>query len=765
MPQLPLWLPVPFDTFMFGTIRKHSQALWIPIIIVIIISFVVYFTPDFDPFGSRGGPGITADEVALAQAKQYVLLEQALNASQQFRGFLPPQFNPDFFARQMRPHNLMGNDPLGQAQFGEMDDYPGLDYRGQLRLLRLNKAAQLGLVVGYDTVIARIESMFVDEKGAFSAERFEASLMPFQQNGFLSKGETGKEQFREFIRQSILLGQLDRLMTQSAGFIPDHSTAHSLADQNREFTSQAVFFPDAQIRTNVTKEIDANATPVLDYYNGIKKRYAVAPKKRYGYVKISNDFYTEQVEAKFKNDQSISFATLVTNRIQRHIDNNATPAIFTDANGTKLPAGPQLNDAARDDVRATYQVQLDKDKLALSKVEADAFAKKLFDDVDENQWIISRLQMLSTNHTGQPLVYMETAHPPRPLDEQLGRDLPDSVTDRIASSLNGAPGGTLHTQLIEVSNEGYYVIGYVGPIAGRDRTFGELTDAQKEEVRKEYLDREVADRVKTEADDYRKTVDEFMKEGKTFAAIATETNGTYPTVALPPMKLNSTNEVAELEGYALINQVQQALYGYDAKATNWISEFERAENEKSGGFIIHVSNVDPGPPPSPGEVKLHAERERRGARNFVSSFTLDRFGMVPPWLEAEAKVLDAELALNRFLTELRGIENEYVAAQGELKELDTTISRINTGTLKLPDTLTMGELINDREKAVVRMITLRSNNVHRLPAVLRSAQTNYVNLTGNSEKFNNSINSALKKSRELEQKLKEAEQAANKKNK
>ena len=40
-----------------------------------------------------------------------------------------------------------------------------------------------------------------------------------------------------------------------------------------------------------------------------------------------------------------------------------------------------------------------------------------------------------------------------------------------------------------------------------------------------------------------------------------------------------------------------------------------------------------------------------------------------------------------------------------------------------------------------------------------------MNLTGNSEKFNNSINSALKKSRELEQKLKEAEQAANKKNK
>ena len=45
---------------MFGTIRKHSQALWIPIILVIVVSFVIYFTPGFDPLDSRGG-GITED--------------------------------------------------------------------------------------------------------------------------------------------------------------------------------------------------------------------------------------------------------------------------------------------------------------------------------------------------------------------------------------------------------------------------------------------------------------------------------------------------------------------------------------------------------------------------------------------------------------------------------------------------------------------------------------------------------------------------------
>ena len=45
---------------MFGTVRKHSQPLWIVIIIMVVISFVVYFTPGYDPFENQGG---TATEI------------------------------------------------------------------------------------------------------------------------------------------------------------------------------------------------------------------------------------------------------------------------------------------------------------------------------------------------------------------------------------------------------------------------------------------------------------------------------------------------------------------------------------------------------------------------------------------------------------------------------------------------------------------------------------------------------------------------------
>ena len=61
---------------MFGTFRKHSQPLWIAIIIVVVISFVVFFTPNFDPFDTSGT--ITADAAAVERARSQVLIEDAL---------------------------------------------------------------------------------------------------------------------------------------------------------------------------------------------------------------------------------------------------------------------------------------------------------------------------------------------------------------------------------------------------------------------------------------------------------------------------------------------------------------------------------------------------------------------------------------------------------------------------------------------------------------------------------------------------------------
>ena len=118
-----------------------------------------------------------------------------------------------------------------------MDDYSGLDYQARLRMLRLEKARVLGIVAGSSSVKARIEQLFTPQGGTFSMPGYESFLKQMNDGGFLSAGEAGKKQFRRFIQENIILGQLDQIMTQGAGFFPDHA----IASTNRPSASLPMF--------------------------------------------------------------------------------------------------------------------------------------------------------------------------------------------------------------------------------------------------------------------------------------------------------------------------------------------------------------------------------------------------------------------------------------------------------------------------------------------------------------------------------------------
>lgn len=735
---------------MFGTIRKHSQALWIPIIIVIVVSFVIYFTPGFDPLDSRGG-GITEDEAALESAKRHVLMEQALNLLQRTGGFFPPGFNADAVAGQMRPHNLMGNDFQTQQQFGELDDYPGLDYQAQLRMQRLNKARAMGIVVGHDSVVARIESGFTQPGGSFSRTAYENFLKPLKEGYFLSGGAAGEAQFEEFIREDLILGQLDRLMTRGSGFFPDHAVATTLAKANQQYTARAVFFSSTNNLAEVTKEADANGTVVTEHYPTVANRYFIEPKRLVGYVKIGNAHYLPEAEQEIKLD------TLVTNRVQLHHSSTNVAQIFKDANGTKLPDGPELNAAARAAVRETHKLQLDRLTQGPTKTEADKFSTQLFDNVPEENWTLTRLRQEAAKwddegKNQQPLTYRQTAVAAGNEDDAL----PDSVVSRVFESFRVAEKGILDERLIEEPGDGYYFIGYVDDIPGRPRTFGELNPKEQAEVKQSYIQGEVARRNQSDALDYRESVQDLMKTGRSFADIVQDANGTFPSVPLPAMKLNGTNLVAELDGYALLSQVHAAIAGGAGQVKpGWISPYTPADNAKSAGFIVHVSKVSAGLPPSPVELQRYAEYLRQMARSQSSSQATARYGSVPAWLSQEVEVMNIQLAMATFLKRLADVEYNYEQARKEFDERAETIRKFKD--IKDPGIVTIEDLQKDQQEALVKLITLRSDNAQRLPEVLKEAHQKYVDLTGDRNQYAEEINAALAKAREFERKLKTAE--------
>ena len=782
---------------MFGTIRKHSQALWIPIIIVIVVSFVIYFTPGFDPLDTRSG-GSTDDEQALESARQFVLLEQALS--------MPPGVNANFLANLWPPVNLMGNDSQTKQKFGEMDDYPGLDYQAQLRMLRLDKARVLGIVAGSSSVKARIEQGFTPQGGTFSMPGYESFLKQMNDGGFLPAGEAGKKQFRQFIQENIILGQLELLMTRSSGFLPDHAIASTMVEANNLYTARAVFFSSTNILGEVTKEADANGTVVSQHYPAVKNQYSITPKRLVGYVKIGNDHYLPEAEKK------IGFTNLVSQRIQLHHSSTNVTDIFKDANGTKLPEGPELTTAARADVRFTHQQELNRHTKGPTKKEAAAFSAQLFDNVPEANWNITRLRQVAAawgdGKTRQPLTYLQTAVP-HPASHRRALDfieayrtkgsgnedkaLPVSVVARVYETFRIGEKGDLDLRLVEVTSvpnapgDGFYVIGYVDNIPGRLRAFDELNPEEQAKVKQSYIEAEVDRRTRSDAFDYRDSVKDLMKTGRSFADIVQDTNGTHPSVPLPAMKLRSTNIVAGLEGYALLSQIQGAIAsgGPDEVKADWISPYTPANNAKSAGFIVHVSKMEPGPPPTPAELQDFAKRMRRATRD-RNSFSgraaeienqtrnLMRFlpraqaadraeqniGRIPRWLTRDVDVMNTQLALVTFLDSLANVEFRYNQARGEFDELRVTIEKINAGTIKDTGNVTVQDLLIDQTNALVKLTTIRTNNAHRIPPILKAAHNKFVGLTKKGDQYADQVNDALTKAMEFEAKLKAEEAAA-----
>ena len=235
-----------------------------------------------------------------------------------------------------------------------------------------------------------------------------------------------------------------------------------------------------------------------------------------------------------------------------------------------------------------------------------------------------------------------------------------------------------------------------------------------------------------------------MKTGQAFADVVKDENSTQPSVLLPPMKLSGTNQVTELKGLATLRQIQDAIRANpDEVKPGWTSQFTSAVNEKSDGFIVHVSAVEAGEPPTPTELQSKAKEQRENVRNNYFN-----------WLQSDMEALNKELATAALVNRLTDIPYQYGQASSELKELNTLISNIESGKRKEDDDVPLRELQNDWQKVVTKLNTLKLMNTTSLPALLKKAHDEYVSLTGDNEKFTKKIKTALAKAKKFEAELK-----------
>ena len=157
---------------MFGTIRKHSQSMWIVIIIVIVISFVVFFTPSVDVRdwfeGGRADSGISSEEVA---AQREVMVGDMMEQLPYLMARQQPPSKPDKVDFDFNIQ-MMQRNPEGMQKEGDRVAYEAL-----VRLRLLEKAKELGIEFSEETVVRRIEQQFMNENGLFDVNLYQNTVL------------------------------------------------------------------------------------------------------------------------------------------------------------------------------------------------------------------------------------------------------------------------------------------------------------------------------------------------------------------------------------------------------------------------------------------------------------------------------------------------------------------------------------------------------------------------------------------------------------
>lgn len=310
---------------MFGTIRKHQTWLWVIIIAVIIVSFVVFFSPytQMDTgrapvrLGSIYGDPVTEEEYV--QGQRDVALQYFFMSGGRW---------PDEDARQM------GFD---------------IDRETFQWLLLQHKARELDIHVASDTVA----QMARDMTGSF--QRVGVSTpQAFIKQVLEPRGYTASD-FERFLRRYLAIQQLMAVVGISGKLVPPEDLNAFYARERQELQTQAIFISSSNYLNQVT------VTPEVlgQFFTNRLAEYRIPERVKVRYVEFPISNYLAKAEAELSKT---NFAENVDLMIQR-LGTNFTQFGATPEEAKERIRQDMIRSRALPDVRR----------------EAAAFANELFD--------------------------------------------------------------------------------------------------------------------------------------------------------------------------------------------------------------------------------------------------------------------------------------------------------------------------------------------------------------------------------------------------
>ncbi len=658
---------------MFGTLRKHSQPLWIAIIILVVISFVIFFTPNYDPFQAGGGAP-SANAEAVEHARSQLLLEQVLDQRQR-------QVMVQMLARAGRMQEalqmaggdiqqalgLMQSPPVletasarrmaGNSRFIDLNgdnynDINSLEHNARIRLRKLTIADGLGIVISDSAVNLERNFMVQNLNGVqeYNPDHYDALLTQLATGGFITEGRTGREQLDQYIRDRLTLQQLTEIMSRSAGFWPDTDMAEELAQNNREYAVQAAFVSLTNHTVSATNHADiTKAEGFTNHFNQVANRYQVPVRRTIAYVKLTlADFEADARKAE-------KFDEEVQKRIELH---NTTTNKFTDLNGTALPVNA-TNLLARAEAELRDTPMGDRIFIAANaaaRTQARDFRKALFPP---------GLPFATTNLWTTARHFKMEVHTATFSNDSSETNLPPSVTSAAFSP--ALKEGKLLESAVYAPNptrpEAIYILGLQEIIPLKLRQYTELNEDEKKEVHESFLATETRRAAREAGEQFQAVAQASLKEGAPFALTAT--NAGLSVVTVPPFALNaaaSTNHMDVLKDLVPLNALQNAVFEHEQKQLgkaedekeNLTAFLEHAGggvsfNDSIAGYVLHITARMDGPPLEARDLHDFAARVRQSIRAQAGG---------NDWFAGHLRQLNAEIIITSLEGRRDGLASE-----------------------------------------------------------------------------------------------------------
>jgi peptidyl-prolyl cis-trans isomerase D len=319
---------------MFYTLRRHSNWLWPGLILLVVITFVIFFSPDVSLFNS--------------------------GSSRSFGTYQGQPIPRDEFVEAYRETELQlifrygGMENLNRFNIDK-------EQEARQRFLMTRKINDLGIQVGAPAVAKAITELpfLQDQQGRFSREMYDNFLNVIGQRYGLTEND-----FRRFMEHELARRQLVSLFGLSGKLLPPRAVRDAFISQNEQIEANMVLFE----ATNYLSEVEITSEELSKFYTNRASSYRIPERIQVNYVRFAASNSVAEAE------ELMAERTNLQQQIEDQYYRQGTNS-FTDSEGNPL-SEEKAKQQIRDQVRDQFALQAAHRK-------AGQFATELVDMHDE----------------------------------------------------------------------------------------------------------------------------------------------------------------------------------------------------------------------------------------------------------------------------------------------------------------------------------------------------------------------------------------------